>query len=225
MSSRTEPVGVVAWYDYHCPYSYRATTWLDGLAERGLVRVTWRCFPLEQVNRDVAATEWRLWEQPLDYEQYRGRQDRRPLAAFLITLLAEELAEETGDEAAMRRLRASIYAARHEDRRDISEVARLLDVASSAGLDRGVLEARLTDDAVVGRARGRLADDWAAARAPWAIFGVPTMSLDSGRPFYLRLARAPGADEGLRLLGWLLDDRRDHPEVLELKLPEPSTTA
>jgi hypothetical protein len=76
------PVEVDVFYDFHCPYCFRAVEWLAALGP-DVVQPTFRLFALEQVNRDPEAREWRLWEQPLDYEHYRGRQDRRPLAAFL----------------------------------------------------------------------------------------------------------------------------------------------
>jgi 2-hydroxychromene-2-carboxylate isomerase len=209
------PIEATLWYDYQCPYSYRATAWLDGLG--GVVDVTYRCFPLEQVNRDADADTWRLWEQPLDYQHDRGRQDRRPLAAYLLTLVAAELA----DADAIRRLRLAIYAARHDERRDIADMESLLAIADGAGLDRLALESALADPGALARARRQLADDWTDARSEYAVFGVPTISLDGGRPFYLRLARAPGPADSTGLLDRLLAIQAGATEVLELKLPEP----
>jgi len=206
--------------DYHCPYSYRATAWLDGLdGDRVVVRH--RLFGLEQVNRDATATEWRLWEQPLDYAHYRERQDRRPLAAFLSTAIVE--ATETVEAAG--RFRLGVYAARFEQAADISDLDVLEAIASAAGVGRGRVSEALADPATERAARQRIADDWAAARTDYATFGVPTLRIDGAAPFYLRLSRPVEPPAGPAFLDALLAFRAAAPDVLELKLPDPVETA
>ena len=210
------PLAVEVFMDYHCPYSHRVVCWLDDLVA-GLVDVRYRLFALEQVNQDPDATTWRIWDQPLDYVQYRDRQDRRSLAAFLVTAIAEATA---ADPAVARRLRRAIYAARFEDRLDISEPAVLEAAAVTAGLPPGWVAGSLADPALVERARTRLADDWAVARAPYLVFGVPTIVAGDQAPVYVRLAGSIPPADGVALLAAFRAFREAAPMILELKEPE-----
>ena len=126
-TEETAPLPITVWYDYHCPYSRRAVAWLDGLG-RDRVEPTYRAFPLEQVNLDPSANTWRIWDQPLDYEHYRGRPDRRGLVAFLAT----EVLATTESPETMCRFREAIYAARFDARADISDVETLFEAATTA---------------------------------------------------------------------------------------------
>ena len=72
------PVTVHAFVDFHCPYSYRVVAWLDDLGPER-VAVRHHLFAIEQVNRYPTATEWRLWEQPLDDRHWRDMPERHPL--------------------------------------------------------------------------------------------------------------------------------------------------
>lgn len=204
--------------DYHCPYSYRVAGWLDDLEPRH-VALRARLVGLEQFNRDVTAAEWRLWEQPLDYVHHRQRQNRRSLAAFLATAIIE--AAEPGDVA--RRFRRAVYTARFSERADIADEAVLEHLADVAGVAPGRVRDGLADPATIAAARERLAEDWAAARRDYAIFGVPTVRIGTDRPWYLRLDDRVEPAEGLRLLDALLTFRAAVPDLLELKLPEPAS--
>src|SRR6185437_10838347 len=106
----SEPVEIDVFYDYGCPYVYRATLWLrDVQAALGdALRVNWRYFPLEQVN-SAEGPDWKLWEQP---EGYRSR----GLPAFR----AAEAARRQGDEA-FAAIHVALLRARHEDGADIAE--------------------------------------------------------------------------------------------------------
>jgi hypothetical protein len=184
------------------------------------VRPRFRPFPLEQVNRDATAESWRLWEQPLDYVNYRERQDRRPLAAFLATGLVEEM-ESAG---VVERFRLAVYRARFDDKADISDVGLLVHLAAATGADDRRLASAMADETALAAPRAGLARAWRDARSTYAIFGVPTIEPAGERPFYLRLERSaePGK-EAQDLLDRVLGLRRDAPLVLELKLPEPVT--
>lgn len=214
MAAPGAPVAVELFMDYHCPYSHRVVAWLDDLGPER-VEVRHRLFGLEQVNRDPTATDWRLWEQPLDYRHYRDRQDRRPLAAFLATAIVE--AGEPPDVA--RRFRRAVYAGRFGERSDITDVDILDGAARAAGAAPDRVRDGLRDQTVLVGARRRIADDWAAARSDFAIFGVPTLRIGAASPFYLRLARPVEPADGQARLEALLAFRRLAPEVLELKLP------
>ncbi len=203
---------VVAWIDVQCPYSDRAVAWLDALPP-SVLRVEYRLFALEQVNRDPAATDWRIWEQPLDYAHYRGRPDRRSLAAFLVTKLLERA--EPPD--VLRRFRRAVLDARFVGAADLSDLELLRRLAVEAGADGRRLAAALADETAVREARAAIASDWADAREPFAVFGVPTLDLGIGAPVYLRLERAPTQGEGVDLFDRLVALRREVPWLLELK--------
>ncbi len=210
------PQDVVVCYDYHCPYSARVVRWLEGLGPE-VVRPSYRMFGLEQVNVDPSAGTWRLWDQALDYEHYRGRQDRRSLAAFLVTAIAEEI----GGPAATRAFRLAVYRARFDDGLDLSEAVTLRGLGIEAGIAPDVLDRALGDPGAWARARARLAEDWAAARSEADVFGVPTLVLPGDRPVYLRLEREPVGTESVELLRRLVDLRRAAPWLIELKVAEP----
>jgi hypothetical protein len=189
-----------------------------------VVRPTYLMFPLEQVNVDPSATVWRLWDQPLDYEDYRGRPERRSLAAFLATAIVQGQADAgTIGPSVPRDFRLAVYRARFDEAADISDPAVLRQAANEAGVPAPVIAAGLHDEAALARARARMAADWSAARAHADVFGVPTLILPGDRPMYLRLAREPEPDERLGLLRRLVDLRRSAPWLLELKLAEAPT--
>ena len=209
------PLDLTVWYDYHCPYSYRAVEWLMGLGPER-VRAVFRPFPLEQVNRDPTATAWRLWEQPLDYRHYRERQDRRPLHAFLATAVLE--ARET--PAVVDRFRLAVYRVRFEEGADISDVDLLVRLAAGAGADGPRLAGAMADESALGAGRAGVAEAWREARAEYEIFGVPTLHVAGERPFYLRLDRAVEPGEAADLLDRIVNLRRDASLVVEIKLPD-----
>jgi hypothetical protein len=209
------PLELTVFYDVHCPYSDRVLAWLADLG-RDAVTPGYRTFPLEQVNHDPSATEWRIWEQPLDYEHYQGRQDRRALHAFVAIVLAERLAPV----GAVDRFRLLVSRARHGLGRDVTERAFLLELAEEADVDARALAELLDDEDAQARARRRIADDWADARAEYEIFGVPTLRLDGVAPFYLRLERVPRGEDARELLDSIRGFGRRLPQVLEIKVPE-----
>ncbi|HWP62641.1 MAG TPA: DsbA family protein [Candidatus Binatia bacterium] len=209
------------YFDYHCPYCFRVERWLADLGT-DRVAVDHRFLSLEQLNRDPEATDWRIWDQPLDYEHHRGRPERRSLAAFLATAVAEGAGGRPLPPALVERLRSAIFAARHEERLDISRLEILDRIAATAGLGPGWVTDRLADPSVLAAARARIAADWEAARSPFRLFGVPTLVVDDGPPVYLRLERVPTATEAERLLEWLGERAAALPFVLELKLAPPS---
>lgn len=213
------PLELTVWYDFQCHYSERAMRWLDGLGP-GVVRPTYRAFGQEQVNRDASATTWRLWEQPLDYDHHGGKPWKRSLAAFLATAILDA----AGEPGVAMRFRHAVLDARWLEQRDLSDPAVLVELAAVAGADAGALAGALAGSTADGLeqqadARARIAADWAAARAEFAIFGVPTLCWGLIAPVYLRLRHVPEPDEARPLFEALVDLRERFPLVLELKEP------
>ena len=206
---------MTVFYDVHCPYSDRVLAWLADLG-RDAVAPEYRVFPLEQVNHDASAETWRIWDQPLDYEHYLGRQDRRALPAFVAIVLAERIAPVE----AVDRYRLLVSRARHGLGRNITEREFLLELAAEAGVDARALGRLLEDEDALAWARGRIAEDWADARGEFEIFGVPTLRVESVPPFYLRLERVPRGDDARELLESIRAFGQRLPQVLEIKVPE-----
>lgn len=210
------PVELDVFYDFHCPYCYRAIEWLDRLTPE-LVAPRHRLFALEQVNRDPEADDWRLWEQPLDYRHYRERQDRRPLAPFLA--IAQVEAVEPAE--VVRRFRLAVFAARFDEQEDITDVGRLAKALEASGGDAGRLRDRFEDAAADVAARVRISTDWTAARTEFSIFGVPTLRLEGvRRPFYLRLEQRLTEGDGREFWARFRDLVEESPFLLEIKAAE-----
>ena len=206
---------MTVFYDVHCPYSDRVLAWLADLG-RDVAAPEYRTFPLEQVNHDASATSWRIWDQPLDYEHYLGRQDRRALPAFVAIVLAERVAPI----GAVDRYRLLVSRARHGLGRDVTEREFLLELADEAGVDAPALGRLLDDEEALAWGRARIAEDWADARGEFEIFGVPTVRVDGVPPFYLRLERVPRGDDARELLESIRAFGRRLPQVVEIKVPE-----
>ena len=213
------PTKLDLFYDFHCPYCYRAVDWIGGLGQ-DVVDAEYRLFALEQVNRDPGADGWRLWEQPLDYRHYRDRQDRRPLAPFLAMTHVE--AVESADVAA--RYRLGVFALRFDEHEDITDIGRLAHALTEAGGDGHRLKERFDDAAADVAARVRIATDWEDARRDFLVFGVPTLRLEGvTRPYYLRLEQRLTPADGRafwdRFVGLLVEA----PYLLEIKGAERDT--
>jgi len=202
-------------YDVHCPYSDRVLSWLADLGP-DLVAPVYRAFALEQVNSDPSARDWRIWDQPLEYAHYSGRQNRRALAAFLAIILAEA----AGQRDAVDRFRLAVSHARHAGGGDVSDLRLLLRLAGEAGVVAATLERLFADAGALEVARARIRDDWHAARDEFAIFGVPTLRLGGAAPFYLRLERVPENGQGEALLASVRGLPELLPQVVEIKVPE-----
>ncbi|GIW20790.1 MAG: hypothetical protein KatS3mg065_1086 [Chloroflexota bacterium] len=176
---------------------------LVGGARPGAGHLEYRFLSLEQLNRDPEATEWRIWEQPLDYEHHRGRADRRSLAAFLATAFAEGAGGPPLEPGIVERFRLAIFAARHEERLDIADPEVLERIATSVGLAPGVAGEPLRRPRRrrrrPGPDRGRLGGRPLSV----PLLRVPTLVIGDAPPVYLRLAngsrratRASGSSAG-----------------------------
>ena len=120
----SDSVSLDIYFDYLCPYVYRAAIWLQRVKEDMEVKLTinWKYFSLEQVNNQQGP-EWKIWEQPEDYPS-------RGLRAFQ----AAEAARRQG-EAAFGFFHIALLKARHKQKQDIADVSTLIQVAESVDLE------------------------------------------------------------------------------------------
>ena len=188
-------------YDYLCPFVYRASVLLQNLGESGehSLQVRWRYFSLTQVNSKDEG--WTVWDAPAS-DRVRGR------GAFK----AAEAARRQGrfDEMHM-----PLLQARHRDRLDIDSVDVLEQVAIEAGLDLDRFRLDLAAEDIL----APLARDHREAVSRHGVFGTPTFVFPDGASAYVRLSEAPGVAESARVFGKLLSIAADEPRILEIKRP------
>lgn len=117
--------------------------------------------------------------------------------------------------AAFARVHRALFAARHDEARDLSDHDVLSDVLATSGLDAPSVLAAAQEPAAIA-ALGAAHHD---AVERYRVFGVPTVILDDGRAAFVRLMTRPQGDGALarRTIDHVLETFDDHPEINELK--------
>ncbi len=200
-----EPVALDIYFDYLCPFVYRANAWLEKVKEgmgAGL-SIRWRYFSLEQVN-SREGPEWKLWEQPDDFAS-------RGLWAFR----AAEAARCQG-EAPFERFHSALLHARHQQGKDIADRGVLTEVAAAAGLELS----RFREDLARRELLARLTEDHATAVEQFGVFGTPTIVFPGGQATFLKLAEVPPAEEALAVFHELLKMATARAYIREVKRPQ-----
>jgi predicted DsbA family dithiol-disulfide isomerase len=187
------------YFDYLCPFVYRASLLLGNVAAERSPNVTWRYFSLTQVNSKEDG--WTVWDAPAG-ERVRGR-------------LAFKAAEAARRQGRFEVFHPSLLAARHQARLDIDDIRVIEQVAGDSGLDLERFQRDLNDPSTL----KALADDHTQAVARYGVFGTPTFVFPNGASAYIRLAEAPAGAEALNLYDRLLAMAADETRVLEIKRP------
>lgn len=192
-------------FDFSCPFVYRAGMWVDELERQGGTDYVfrWRALPLEQINSDKG-DDWLLWEQPDDFRS-RG----------LLAFRGAQAAMRQGD-AAWSRFRTALLRARHEDEHDISKRAVVLSAASAAGLDLDQFAADLDDRSLM----PAIGEDYASGRDSHGAFGTPTFVFPDGSSAYVKLTRVPDADQAMPMWREFVQTVVGRPEFQEIKRPQ-----
>src|SRR6266513_1176452 len=120
-------------FDYLCPFVYRASVLLDAVQRSGRrdIEVRWRYFSLTQVNSKDDG--WKVWTAPAS-EAVRGR-------------LAFAAAEASRRQGRFEGFHGALLAARHRERLDIDDRDVLERVARGQGLDMEQLRRDMADPA------------------------------------------------------------------------------
>lgn len=213
-ASEGEPTGMPdpsvceIFFDFSCPYVYRAGMWVDEIERQGGSGYVfrWRALPLEQINADKGP-DWKLWEQPDDFRS-RG----------LLAFRAAEAAKRQGD-AAWSRFRTALLRARHEAERDISKRDAVLAVAAEADLDLDRFAADLADRSLL----SAVGDDFEAGRETHGAFGTPTFVFPNGAAAYVKLSQVPSPENALPMWQEFVRTVVDRPEFQEIKRPQKPT--
>jgi len=191
-------------YDYGCPFVYRAAKMLETVSSSGerRVKVTWRFFSLSQVNHRSEPPDdgWTAWGAA-ESEVVKGR-------------LAFKAAEASRRQGMFDAFHVGLLDARHRDRRDIESETVVEQVADEAGLDI----ARLRIDMAAPGILGALERDHTEARDVHGVFGTPTLVFNSGAA-YVRLAHVLDPPAALRVFDSVVATIAGEPEVLEIKRP------
>jgi 2-hydroxychromene-2-carboxylate isomerase len=192
------------YFDVMCPWAYQTSKWIRTAAEQRDLRVTWRFFSLEEVNREEGKKH--PWERPWSYGWSLLR-----IAAWL---RRGADGESSGNDA-VDRFYASAGRALHEEGRKVHSPEGAAEVLVEAGLDPGAVEAAMSD--------ATTHDDVRADHNRMLTlggYGVPTLVLDGSTTLYGPVVTpAPEGDAAGRLwdlvAGW-----SDFPHLYELRRPK-----
>jgi predicted DsbA family dithiol-disulfide isomerase len=192
-------------YDYLCPNAHAVTVWVRQLHELlgDRLTVNWRYFPLEQAN-STHGPEWKLWEQPADYQS-------PGLNAFHAAIAAGNQGKE-----AFERFHYALIDARHVTGRNVSRRPTLRALAEQVGLDLAQFDRDMEDRSLLKQLR----DDYNAARNEHGVFGTPTLVFPSGEAVYLKMRPAPPAKDAVAVLEEILQIARRRPYIAEIKRPD-----
>ncbi len=192
------------YFDYRCPYVYRAAVWLQrvkaGIGPK--LTINWKYFSLEQVNSQQEP-QWKIWEQPENYLS--------GLSAFR----AAEAARRQG-EAVFSSFHIALLKAKHERSQDITDMNTLIEVAESVDLEMTQFQKDLGDR----RLLAKLAEDHTFAVETLGIFGTPTLVFPERQAIFLKMSSPPPPEESLSVFAELryLGERRRY--IQEIKRPQ-----
>lgn len=188
-------------YDYRCPFVYRASLLLQNVQDSGerTLDIRWRYFSLAQVNSKDDG--WTVWDAP-ESEHAKGR-------------LAFSAAEAARRQDRFEDFHLPLLQARHRDGLDIDDIAVVERVAVEAGLDLDRFRKDVADPESV----YAIARDHQPAVKEHGIFGTPTFLFPSGAAAYVRLSEAPEGADAVRIFDKIVSVAGDEPRILEIKRP------
>lgn len=200
----SEPTTIEVFYDYSCPYVHAAALWLRDVRAQsdGGLRITWRFFPLEQVN-SAEGPEWKLWEQPPDFVS-RGR------GAFHAAIAARRQGDDAFD-----RFHYALLNAKHVDGQNHGRRSVHIELAERVGLDMGAFERDLDDHSLL----VEIGKDYEYARNELGVFGTPTLVFADGSAAYLKMLPAAPAEDALKVWDSVQQFIVDRPYIAEIKRP------
>jgi predicted DsbA family dithiol-disulfide isomerase len=201
----SDSVAVDVYFDFSCPYVHSAAAWLREVNRQlgdGGIDVTWKFFPLEQVNAPEDA-DMPIWDLPVD-RRSRGRD----------SLHAAVAARRQGREA-FERFHAALLTLKHEEGQDHGKRSTLDEAASRARLDLTRFAADLEDRALL----KEIETDYVTGRDKLGVFGTPTFVFPNGQSAYLRILPPPPAEEAVAFWLDFVREVRDRPYLQEIKRP------
>ena len=201
----SDPVAVDVYFDFACPYVHSAAAWLREVNRQlgqSRVEVTWKFFPLEQVNAPAHA-DVAIWDLPSD-RRSRGRDSFHAAAA----------ARRQGREA-FERFPSALLTLKHEEGQDHGKRATLEEAALRAELDLTRFAADLEDRGLL----KEIENDYVAGSEGLGVFGTPTFVFPNGKSAYLRILPPPPPEEAVAFWLDFVREVRDRPYLHEIKRP------
>ncbi len=187
------------YYDYLCPFVYRASLLLAKVGDQRSLEIRWRYFSLTQVNSKDEG--WTVWDAPAG-ERVRGR-------------IAFASAEAARRQNRFEPFHSALLGARHQHRLEIDDRKVVEGVAVGSGLELERFRRDLDDPTIL----ETLATEHRNGVASHGVFGTPTFVFPNGASAYIRLADVPEGAEALRLFDALIDVAANESRVLEIKRP------
>lgn len=202
MAAGGEIIKFEVFFDYQCPFVYRAAETIASVRRSGErnLDVRWRYFSLTQVNSKNDG--WTAWDAPAS-EPVRGR------PAF-------QAAEAARRQGRFEEMHWGLLRARHRDRLDIDDPGVVEAVAREAGLDLDRFHRDVADPSTL----ETLASDHTAAVAEHGVFGTPTFVFPSGDAAYVRLAASALDGDAVEVFDRVVAIASAEPRILEIKRPQ-----
>jgi len=110
----------------------------------------------------------------------------------------------------------ALLKARHEDRRDLTDVKVILDVGKSSGLDVTKLKEDMDDPSLL----KTIAENYGEATEQYGVFGVPTFVFDNGSSAFLKMYY-PSREESVEIYDNLTKLMSQWINIGEIKRPQP----
>lgn len=207
IENATAPIKLDVYFDYACPYAWAGQVWLDDVNEKsgGKLDITWRIFPLEQVN--AANPDFKIWEQPND-----------GTSSTLRSFQGFYAAKQQGPEQ-LKKFHAALFKKRHNDGRNLAGQSVLEAAANDAGLDLDKFREDLKSDAVF----AQIKDDFTHGQQEVGVFGTPTIVFDNGLGAYIQINYRDMPSDPIVFFDEFSAIVRERPNVFEIKRPRPAT--
>ena len=167
--------------------------------------VDWQPFSLAQVN-SKEGEDFKVWEQP-------GALDGTDP-----TLLAHRagLAAKRQGQQAFESFFMSLLRARHEEKKDLNDMAVIDEALAASGIDDGRFREDLMDPDLL----RELGESHTKAVEEYGAFGVPTYVFPSGHSAFIKMF-IPPAEEAVEMYDSLMKVAADFKYLGEMKRPQP----
>lgn len=200
------------YFDFLCPFAYQGSEWLREVRDQlgpDRLKITWRYFPLDQVNSTGGPT-WKYWEQSdEDIAASRGGEGFRGALA----------ARQQGDEL-FEKFHQAWFRARHGDLRIKGKRPSVDTVAESVGLDMDRFLADKADRSLL----AKIGEDYEHGRNAVGVFGVPTLVFSGGESAYVKVRPKPPTEDALAVWREVTAPVLNRPYLTEIKRPTPPTS-
>jgi predicted DsbA family dithiol-disulfide isomerase len=201
----SDRVAVDVYFDFACPYVHSAAAWLREVNRQlgdNPIEVTWKFFPLEEVNAPPDA-DMPIWDLPPD-RRSRGRDSFHAAAAV----------RRQGREA-FERFHAELLTLKHDEAQDHGKRSTLEEAAARARLDLTRFAADLDDKGLL----AEIKTDYLAGKEELGVFGTPTFVFPNGQSAYLRILPPPPPEDAVAFWLEFVRNVRDRPYLQEIKRP------